>query len=526
MADYALDFGTSNTVVATWEDAGRPASVIIPDLSSPPGLTPPLVPSLVYVRDANQPSIWAGQEVLDRGLETGTDSRLFRAFKRGIGQAVTGDLPLVDGRPVTWEQVGAWFLGRLWAKLRQAKTEPVDALVLTVPVDSFETYRHWLGQVVADWPLAQVKLLDEPTAAALGYGLDQAELLLVIDFGGGTLDLALVQLTRASQRLGFLLRWGERRFDQTSGQQVETAKVVAKAGLNVGGTDIDAWLLNHFAQTENLPKNALTLRLAERLKIALSSQETATEVYFDDLELDTYELTLGRPAFESLLAEQGLLARLDRVMGHLLAQARQAGFYPQDVEAVLLVGGTSQIPAVQTWVQRYFDPQRIQAGRPLEAIAHGALRLTAGGQVQDILYHSYGIRYWDRRRNSHNWHTLIPAGQPYPMSQPVELILGASTSGQTRLELLIGELGNPSETLEVYFEEGRLVTRSTPGATSVQTLNEQDATLATLDPPGQPGNDRLRLQFWVDGSRTLRVTVQDILTGQTLITQQPVAQLA
>jgi molecular chaperone DnaK (HSP70) len=65
-----------------------------------------------------------------------------------------------------------------------------------VPVDSFEAYRHWLGKVCQALPVESVRMLDEPTAAALGYGMVNEEILLVIDFGGGTLDLSLVQLDK------------------------------------------------------------------------------------------------------------------------------------------------------------------------------------------------------------------------------------------------------------------------------------------------------------------------------------------
>ncbi|CCH65243.1 Chaperone protein DnaK [Richelia intracellularis HM01] len=83
----------------------------------------------------------------------------------------------------------------------------MDSLVLTVPVDSFEAYRHWLGKVCLELPVEQIRMLDEPTAAALGYGLANQEIFLVVDFGGGTLDLSLVRSSHNSlvnqEPLGF-----------------------------------------------------------------------------------------------------------------------------------------------------------------------------------------------------------------------------------------------------------------------------------------------------------------------------------
>ena len=130
-----------------------------------------------------------------------------------------------------------------------------DSLVLTVPVDSFETYRHWLGQVCQDLQVDQVRMIDEPTAAALGYGKADQDVLLVLDFGGGTFDLSLVQLNPSQQQtqpLGFILKWGDKNLAETSKQRPQSARVLAKSGQNLGGTDLDNWLVDHFAKTQNL----------------------------------------------------------------------------------------------------------------------------------------------------------------------------------------------------------------------------------------------------------------------------------
>ncbi len=129
----------------------------------------------------------------------------------------------------------------------------------------------------------------------------------------------------------------------------------------------------------------------------------------------------------------------------------------------MLVGGTVQIPAVQGWVKQYFDAARIRCEKPFEAISQGALQLTQGIEVKDFLYHSYGIRYWDRRKNAHSWHPLIKSGQPYPMSNPVELVLGASVSSQPSIELILGELGAEPSSTELYFDGDRLITRQISG---------------------------------------------------------------
>jgi len=530
----AIDFGTSNTCLARWNPVTQlPETLSLSGLSVQLGQNPPLIPSLVYVEDASQAKVVVGQAVRDRGLDLTSDTRFFRSFKRGIGADIHGFLPELDGQIVTFEQIGQWFLTQLIEKLNALAPDAGQSLILTVPVDSFEAYRHWLGQVCQSLPVEQVRMLDEPTAAALGYGMTEQENLLVIDFGGGTLDLSLVRLDRSVQAgkkpLGFILKWGEKLLAEKSGQKAKTARVLAKAGQHLGGSDIDNWVLDYFATTQGLLATPLTTRLAERVKIQLSTHAQASEVYFNDETFESYELELDRYTLETILKEHQFFNSLDNIMAQLLQQARRQGLEFSDIDAVLLVGGTVQMPAVQTWVQQYFEPSKIRCERPFEAIAQGALQLVQGVELQDFLYHSYGIRYWDKRHNRHNWHPLIKAGQAYPMREPVELVLGASVDNQPSIELIVAELGAETGGTEVYFDGDRLITRRlTSGQNQVQPLNDRDGarTIAQLTPSGHPGSDRIKVLFQVDQQRFLRMTVEDLLTNQTLLQNQLVAQLS
>jgi molecular chaperone DnaK (HSP70) len=529
----AIDFGTSNTVIARWNPITQePETLNIPGLSVQQSLNPPLIPSLVYVEDAAKAQVLVGQQVRDRGLDLKNDPRFFRTFKRGIGTDIQGFLPELDGQIVTFEQVGQWFLNQVIQELAPMQGG-VESLVLTVPVDSFEAYRYWLGKVCQALPVEQVRMLDEPTAAALGYGMADQEIILVIDFGGGTLDLSLVQLDKsvklASKPVGFLLKFGNKSLAEDSKQKVKTARVLAKAGQNLGGSDLDNWIVDYFAKTQGLTVSPLTMRLAEKVKIQLSAQTQASEVYFNDETFESYQLELNRETLESILREHAFFERLDDSMTQLLQQARRQGIEVADINAVLLVGGTVQIPSVQTWVRQYFEPEKIRCDRPFEAIAQGALQVTQGVEIKDFLYHSYGIRYWDRRNHRHSWHPIIRAGQPYPMSQPVQLVLGASVESQPSIELIMGELGADTGGTEVYFDGDRLITRRLDsGVTSVKPLNDKDGarTIANLTPPGFPGSDRIKIQFLVDDQRFLRITVEDLLTNETLLENQLVAQLS
>lgn len=529
----AIDFGTSNTVITRWNPVTQqPETLSLPGLSTRQGLNPPLIPSLVYIEAANQDQVLIGQQIRDRGLDLMGDSRFFRSFKRGIGANIQGFLPEIDGETITFEKVGTWFLQRIMAELLSLEGG-LDSLVLTVPVDSFEVYRYWLGKVFQALPVTQIRMLDEPTAAALAYGVKEAENLLVIDFGGGTLDLSLVNLDQKSlvdnKPVGFLLKWGNKSLAQDSLQKVKTAKVLAKSGQNLGGTDIDNWIVDYFATTQGLPVNSITTRLAEKLKIELSTHNQAGEVYFDDQNFASYELELNRQTLETILQDRGFFAVLDETMLNLLQQSRRQGVQVDDISAVLLVGGTVQLPAIQKWVQQYFPPEKILCQKPFEAIAQGALQITQGLEIKDFLYHSYGIRYWDRRNQRHSWQPIIKVGQSYPMTQPVELVLGASRENQPSIELIIGELAETTSGTEVYFDGDRLITRQVNSPTTlVKPLNDSDSArkIAQLTPLGFPGSDRIKVKFQVDEERFLKITVEDLLTNNTLLENQVVAQLS
>ncbi len=497
--EYAIDFGTSNTVVARRLADGTCETVRLPGLSVPVG--PPVIPSLVWVGD--RPVV--GQAVLDRGLAE--SPQCFAAFKRGIG--APGFYPEINGRVWDGEALGAVFLGEILAALPD-----LTALTLTVPVGSFEVYRRWLQQVVAAVP--QVRLVDEPLAAVLGYDRT-VETVLMVDCGGGTLDLALVQLPPLSAKAGFWLKWGDRFWPQ-SARKRPVARAIAKAGENLGGADLDRWI----AEFCGLPLQRGALRLCERLKIALSTQESVTETWWEEETLTAREISLTRAQLVALWQERGFETVLDRALARVQQQAATQGFDWDALGAVVLVGGLAHLPMLPQWAARHFPIAKIQSTRPLEAIAWGALNRELA--LEDVLYHSYGVRYWDKREKAHNWHPIIAAGTAYPLTAPVVLTLGASQPDQPYIELMVGELGE-TET-ELIWLGDRLV--ANPLAARRRTavpLNADRLHLAKLDPPGQPGQDRIRVEFTVNGDRTLCLTVVDLLTGTVLLDRQPAIAL-
>ena len=160
---YAIDFGTSNTVITRWNRATEQGEIIeIPQFSQKIPSLPPIIPSLLYVEDAEAEKSLIGQQVRDRGLDLANNNRCFRSFKRGIATDIQGFLPELDGISLSFEQIGEWFFKSLIGNIPTTEGEKIDSLVLTVPVDSFEAYRLWLTDISKSLSIEQIRIIDEP----------------------------------------------------------------------------------------------------------------------------------------------------------------------------------------------------------------------------------------------------------------------------------------------------------------------------------------------------------------------------
>jgi len=527
---YAIDFGTSNTVIASLNSLTKEIKIVgLNNLCQQLSGSPPLIPSLLYLQNATQNKVLIGQEVVNSGLNARDDVRFFHNFKRGIGSEIQGFLPEIDNVEINFEAIGKIYLTKIIEQLKIESSEAINSLVLTVPVDSFEIYRLWLTEIFRSLEIEQIKIIDEPTAAALGYGLTNQKTLLVIDIGGGTADFSLVELeANLDNYQGVILKWGQKILGDNQAKKNRTAKVIAKVGKNLGGADLDNWLVNYFVDQQGLTPSSLLNRLVERLKIKLSTQDKATEVYFNDETLESFELSLDQQTFSKVLRYHELFPQLDELMTKMLQSARRNGVEITNIDSVVLVGGTVKIPQIQDWVSGYFPVSKIKCDRPLTAIAEGSLQILNGLEVKDFIHHSYGVRYWNRKNKRHSWHPLIKNGQPYPMSQPVTLTLGASVKDQPCIELIIGEIGSEDVVTEVYFENNQLKTRSLNSENNlVKPLNNSNEarTIANLNPPGSPGSDRIELKFQVDSQCYLRVSVKDLLTENKLLDSQILIQM-
>ncbi len=300
----AIDFGTTNTVVARWDDTRADAEIVAIPAISADTTHHGLIPSLVYVHDGKTGKITVGQAVHEAELDQQRDNRLFRSFKRGIVASPAPDARQIDGIAWADRDAGRHFVRRVLELLPYAAAD-LDQLVLTAPVASFEGYLAWLNELLADYAPERVQIVDESTAAALGYAVTEpGAVVLVFDFGGGTLDLSLVQLPESREKTGGFLH----RLMRSNANQ-QTAKVIAKAGRIIGGSDIDQWLLadvlargGHSAK--DLGSNyAALLTACENAKIALSSVKS-TPIVFESAG-QPQNVTVTRAELEALLEKNG-----------------------------------------------------------------------------------------------------------------------------------------------------------------------------------------------------------------------------
>lgn len=527
----AIDFGTTNSVIAHWNGETESAEILAPagiSNTTNPDL-PTLVPSLLYVNNGKSGEIVCGQSVRDQALDTMRNNRLFRNFKRGIVSSPAPDPRTIDETEWTDRDAGKQFVQTLINSLPFEDGE-IEQLVLTAPVASFEGYLAWLNSVIDEVALDKIRVVDESTAAALGYAVTKpGAVVLVFDFGGGTLDLSLVQLPEDREKTGgFLKRLRGGKAKQHS------AKVIAKAGRIIGGSDIDQWMVADVLKRTGLTTKdlgadyATLLTLCEQSKIELSTLEEATITF--NVNEKPYSVTVKRDELEALLEENGFYTALRRVVDKVMHVARQRGIFKEDIHYVLMVGGTSLMPSVQSTLGKYFSDMAVRADKPFTAVAEGALQVAAGYGLEDYLIHSYGLRHLNPETGEHEYDEIIPMGSRYPTDSPVEVVLGAAHDAQKEIEFVIGEVDTDLVAMvEVRYEDGQavFVAQANNIEQQIVALNAAEAvkSLAVLDPPGKLDEDRVKALFSIDDRRRLTVTVIDLQTSVELLKDVAVVTL-
>jgi len=356
-----IDLGTTNSVVSVLE-GGEP--VVIPNAEG--ARTTPSV-----VAFAKSGEVLVG-EVAKRQAITNPE-RTIRSVKRHMGSDWTVD---IDGKKYTPQEISARILGKLKRDAESFLGDTVNQAVITVPAyfdDAQRTATKEAGTIAG---LEVLRIINEPTAAALAYGLDKEgadQTVLVFDLGGGTFDVSVLEI----------------------GDGVFEVKSTA-GNSKLGGDDWDQrivdWLVKTFKDTEGVDLSTdkmATQRLqeaAEKAKIELSSlQETQINLPFITATSEGpkhLDVKLTRAKFNELTKDlvEACKAPFDQAIA-------DSGLAKEDIDHVVLVGGSTRIPAVQDLVQAMTGKEAHKGVNPDEVVAIGAA-VQAGvlkGEVKDIL---------------------------------------------------------------------------------------------------------------------------------------------
>src|ERR1039458_6943780 len=356
-----IDLGTTNSVVSVLE-AGEP--VVIPNAEG--GRTPPSV-----VGFAKSGEVLVG-EVAKRQAITNPD-RTVRSVKRHMGTSWTVD---IDGKGYTAQEISARILGKLKRDAEAYLGDTVSQAVVTVPAyfdDAQRTATKEAGQIAG---LEVLRIINEPTAAALAYGLDKEgaeQTVLVFDLGGGTFDVSLLEI-------------GDGVFEVKS----------TSGNPKLGGDDWDQriidWLVKTFKDTEGVDLSTdkmATQRLqeaAEKAKIELSSvQETQINLPFITATSEGpkhLDVKLTRAKFQEMTADL-----VEACRGPFDQAVKDAGLSKDQIDHIVLVGGATRMPAIQELVRSLTGKDPHKGVNPDEVVAIGAA-VQAGvlkGEVKDVL---------------------------------------------------------------------------------------------------------------------------------------------
>ena len=355
-----IDLGTTNSCVAVIE-GGEP--VVIPNAEGAR-----TTPSVVAFSKTGERMV--GQ-VAKRQAITNPE-RTVSSIKREMG---TNYKVTIDGKSYTPQEISAMILQKLKADAEAYLGEPVTSAVITVPAYFTDAQRQATKDAGKIAGLDVKRIINEPTAAALSYGVDKDadQKIMVYDLGGGTFDVSIIEMGDGVQ------------------------EVLATAGNNrLGGDDFDQrimdWILNSFKAEQGIDLSGDKMAMqrikeaAEKAKIELSGV-TSAAINLPFITADAtgpkhLDMTLSRAKFNELTADL-----VEKTMGPVRQALSDSGLSIGDISKVLLVGGSSRIPAVQEAVKNFIGKDPFKGINPDECVAIGASIQAGvlGGEVQGLL---------------------------------------------------------------------------------------------------------------------------------------------
>ncbi|HIW56913.1 MAG TPA: molecular chaperone DnaK [Firmicutes bacterium] len=460
-----IDLGTTNSCVAVME-GGEPT--VIPN---PEGRR--TTPSVVAFKKDGERLVGDGAK---RQAITNPDKTI-SSIKRDMGTDRKVD---IDGKQYTPQEISAMILQKLKSDAESYLGETVSKAVITVPAYFSDAQRQATKDAGKIAGLEVLRIINEPTAAALAYGLekDVDQKVMVYDLGGGTFDVSILDIADG------------------------VFEVLATSGNNrLGGDDFDEKIMNYLAD-EFKKENGIDLRndkmalqrlkeAAEKAKIELSGM-TTTNVNLPFITADAsgpkhLDITITRAQFDTLTADL-----VEKTMGPSRRALSDAGLQPNQIDKVLLVGGSSRIPAVQEAVKKLIGKEPHKGINPDECVAIGAA-IQAGvlaGDVEDIV-----------------------------LLDVTPLSLGIETMGGVFTKLIERNTTIPTQKSNIF-------STAADGQTSVevhvlQGEREMAADNKTLGrfsltdiPPAPRGVPQIEVSFDIDANGIVNVKAKDLGTGK------------
>ena len=485
-----IDLGTTNSAMAVMQ-SGKPEIIA----NSEGNRTTPsvvainknherLVGQVARRQQVTNPknTIYEVKRLIGRNFNDKEVQRDLKLMGYEIVKSGNGVKVKMDGKEYSPEEISAMILSKLKADAESFLGDKVNEAVITVPAYFDDSQRQATKDAGKIAGLEVKRIINEPTAAALAYGLDKGdkkdEKIAVYDLGGGTFDVSILEL-------------GDGVFEVKS----------TNGDTHLGGADFDRVLINHFADEfkkehglDITTDNAAMQRLrdeAEKAKIELSSaQEVDVNLPFLTADADGpkhFEYKLTRAKLESLVSEL-----IDKTAAPCQKALKDAGLTPSDIDAVVLVGGMTRMPAVQAKVEEIFKKEPMKGVNPDEVVAIGAA-IQAGvlqGDVKDVLLLdvtplSLGIETMGGVMTK-----LIDRNTTIPTSKSEVFSTAADNQPQVEIHVAQGE----REMIEGNKSLGRFI----------------------LDgiPPAPRGVPQIEVTFNIDANGILNVTAKDKGTGK------------